>query len=200
MSAWGDIAIVVATFFGPIAAVQAQKWTERRREEGNRKVDVFVRLMATRAAKVSPEHVRALNMIDLAFYGKQTSSGAPKRTKEEIEVLAAWQEYYLHLNPNPRPADPAAHMVWRTQADELFLNLLEKMAAATRYTFDRNQLRSRHYSPEAAGNLDQAQTALLFGASEILAGKRPLGVRIEQAPPAPAQAVTAALNGTQPGG
>ena len=71
---WNDVAIMLATFLGPIAAVQAQKYLERRREVENRKISVFYALMATRSARISPEHVRALNSISLAFYGRSAPS------------------------------------------------------------------------------------------------------------------------------
>lgn len=63
---WSEI---IATIAGPILAVQAQKWLERLRERRNRKLKVFQQLMATRASRLSTDHVQALNMIDLVFYG-----------------------------------------------------------------------------------------------------------------------------------
>lgn len=184
---WNDVAIVFATLVGPIAAVQAQKWLERRRQEEDRKIDLFVRLMATRAARVSPEHVRALNMIDIVFYGKPSKRGPPTRSAKDADVLSAWQEYYTHLNAVPRPAPGAAEVAWRSRSEELFLNLIEKLALATNFKFDRDQLRSRHYSPEAAGTVDQAQNEVLLGASAVLSGRRSLRVSLEAAPGQPAQ-------------
>jgi cytochrome bd-type quinol oxidase subunit 1 len=64
-----DWLIVASTLLGPILAVQAQKWVEVFRERRGRKLWVVQQLMATRAARVSAEHVQALNMIDLVFYG-----------------------------------------------------------------------------------------------------------------------------------
>jgi hypothetical protein len=64
-----DWLLILATIAGPILAVQAHKWVERLREGRNRKLRLFERLMATRAARLSAEHVQALNMIDLVFYG-----------------------------------------------------------------------------------------------------------------------------------
>jgi len=55
-----EILIVCATVVGPILAVQAQKAVERARERRGRKAWLFHSLMATRAARVSPEHVQAL--------------------------------------------------------------------------------------------------------------------------------------------
>ena len=70
---WGletkDWVIVGATIAGPVLAVQAQKWVERARAAAQRRDWIFTTLMGTRQARVSFDHVRALNMIDLAYYG-----------------------------------------------------------------------------------------------------------------------------------
>ena len=64
-----DWVLVFATLMGPVLAVQAQKWVERARERGNTKRWITYTLMATRGARLSQEHVNALNAIDLAYYG-----------------------------------------------------------------------------------------------------------------------------------
>lgn len=102
----GELAIVIATFLGPVFAVRAQKWIERAREKRQRKVFVFDTLMAARTARLSPEHVRALNAIDLAFYGRRLL-GKHIRTKNEQKVIDAWREYYDQTDrqePKPAPA------------------------------------------------------------------------------------------------
>lgn len=55
---WADVAIIFATLPGPIFAVQAQKWLERRRVEKEHRLAIFRTLMATRAAVLSSEHVK----------------------------------------------------------------------------------------------------------------------------------------------
>ena len=47
ISEWITVAAIIC---GPILAVQAQKWIETAREKRNRRLNVFKRLMATRAA------------------------------------------------------------------------------------------------------------------------------------------------------
>jgi len=55
-----DALIILATLFGPIAAVQAQKWIERAREKRASKVNIFNTLMATRGIRIaSMDHVKA---------------------------------------------------------------------------------------------------------------------------------------------
>ena len=88
-----DIIMVIAILLAPLLAVQIQKWIEIFRETRQRKLYVFHTLMATRAARVSTEHVQALNMIDIIFY----------KDKAEKPVREAWKKYLDHLNTPPLP-------------------------------------------------------------------------------------------------
>lgn len=60
---------ILALIVGPIAAVQTQVWLERRRERGNRKLEIFKTLMRARGSPLSREHVDALNTLTLEFPG-----------------------------------------------------------------------------------------------------------------------------------
>ena len=93
----GEWLIIASTLLGPILAVQAQKWVERAREAVQRRNWIFITLMATRQARVSFEHVRALNSIDLAFYGRRML-GRAWRTPSSQAVLGAWHDYHGHLS------------------------------------------------------------------------------------------------------
>ena len=68
--ALSDWLTIIAILLAPVFAVQVQKWVEHLRERRGKKLGVFQALMATRGARLSPEHVRALNMIDLEFSGE----------------------------------------------------------------------------------------------------------------------------------
>ena len=169
---------VFATLMGPILAVQAQKWIERRRERNNRKSVVFHQLMATRANRLSQEHVQALNMIDLAFYGRRVV-GVHRPTKSEIAVTDAWHEYLDHLHPGT--ADEA----WGVRGDELFTNLLNAMAEDVGYSFDRVQLRKGAYSPNAHGQQEAQLQALRRLICEVLAGDRAIKMDVTSFPFSP---------------
>lgn len=88
--------------------------------------------MATRGARLSPEHVRALNMIDLTFYGK----GITGRTKMEQDVLNAWKEYLDHLY-EPLSEDETQMRVALAHREELITNLLSAIATERGLKFDR---------------------------------------------------------------
>src|SRR5689334_2498204 len=92
-----DWITVAAIVIGPILAVQAQRLLEALRDRKNRRSWVFHTLMATRAARVSHQHVQALNMIDIEFYGRRVL-GTQFQTPREKGVTNAWRIYSDHLN------------------------------------------------------------------------------------------------------
>lgn len=67
-----DILMILAVITGPILAVQVQKLIESWRSKRERKFIIFRVLMATRGTPVSPQHVEALNLIDIEFSGNNT--------------------------------------------------------------------------------------------------------------------------------
>src|SRR5437879_11746101 len=80
---------VLAVISSPIFALEVQKRLDDRRASFNRKMEIFRKLMTTRATQLSPAHVEALNGIEVEFYAK---GGADKK------VLDAWRLYINHLN------------------------------------------------------------------------------------------------------
>lgn len=174
-----DWLLVLATIAGPILAVQAQKWVERLRERRNRKLWVFERLMASRAARLSPEHVQALNMIDLVFYGRYLF-GIHRRRKTEQAVIEAWREYLDQLST--RAADAAAMSVWTARNEELFTNLLFAIAQDVHFKFDRVQLKKGVYSPQAHGDLELEQNTIRKLLVKLLSGENALKMNVASFP------------------
>lgn len=168
--------IALATFAGPILAVQAQKWLERSRARDDKKMFVFSQLMANRnfAARIAADHVRALNMIDVVFYGRVVN-GKAHRTETEQAVLNAWRSYHDHLS-DPANGPQANQDVVFAARDELFLNLLEAMAKDLKFDFDRVTLKKGGYTPQAHGDFAAQQLQLLRDADEVFAGRRPIRV------------------------
>lgn len=175
-----EILIICATILGPILAVQAQKAIERARERRGRKAWLFQTLMATRAARVSMEHVQALNMIDLVFYGTQLL-GVNRRSRAEKTVLDAWKEYLDHLNTRVEDKDLS---VWTSRGEDLFVNLLFAISQDVHFSFDRVQLKKGVYSPVAHGDLEFEQTANRRLLLQVLSGQKPLKMEITNIPPA----------------
>ena len=62
-----DWLMIVVVLLAPLIAVQVQKWLESWNEKSERKRKIFETLMTTRATRLDPAHVAALNMIDFVF-------------------------------------------------------------------------------------------------------------------------------------
>lgn len=178
---WGlevkDWVTVAAVLVGPILAVQAQKWVESIREKREKRLKIFRCLMSTRAERVSREHVQALNLIDIEFYGV-IRFGTRYQTKHEKAVTNAWKNYNSHLNDRNFPTQEA----WFRHGDDLFTKMLYEMSKALGYDFDEVQIKRDAYRPDAHVNLENAQLAVLDGLAKALNNQKSLSVTVRDAP------------------
>src|ERR1700675_3057784 len=83
---WFDWLTVAAIVLGPFLALFAQRALDRIREKQNQRLLLYVTLMATRATFLAPEHVRALNSIDVVF-----------DRKRDGYIKEAWQKVLGHV-------------------------------------------------------------------------------------------------------
>lgn len=160
-----DWLTILAVFLGPIVAVQLTRYLDDRKENRERKANIFKTLMATRAYNVSWAHVEALNRIDLEF-------------NKEREVIEAWKAYLDLLNNTGMPPDQ-----WNIRRVDLLVELLHKMARVLDYDFDKTHIKNSSYSPRAHGETEEQQAALRKGLLEVLDGKRTLPMSITNWPP-----------------
>jgi microsomal dipeptidase-like Zn-dependent dipeptidase len=160
-------AIVVATLLGPVFAVQVQKYLERHRDQKRVKDTIFRTLMTTRANRLAPDHVQALNGIEIAFYG-----GGEK----EKRVREGWRAYHDYLND--RSYQPDRMQEWMVKQIDLFIELLHDMAVCLGYDFDKTHIKSSWYAPEAHGTVEEELNAIRSSLAEIVTGKRPFPIGI----------------------
>lgn len=165
---WTNVAIIFATLLGPILAVQAQKWLERRRSIEDRRVQIFRVLMATRAAVLSPGHVEALNAIPVEFYG---TKGNLKKIND------AWKLLLDHHTPDA----PTTEVWWQRRID-LFMDLLFLISQFLGYGFNRAQLQRDIYSPRAHGELENEQTVIRKGLVRLFNGETVLPMAVKEFP------------------
>jgi hypothetical protein len=151
-----EIITIIALVVGPILAVQVQEYLGVRRIRRERRHSVFRDLMATRGLdRISPEHVRALNRIDIEFY-------------DDDEIITAWKKYLTHLG-GELPVN-------QEERNDLFVDLLMKMAKKLGYIFDINHLKRDFYTPQAHGDLLTDQLRFRKAILDILEGRQSLGV------------------------
>ncbi len=183
MSTALTIIAMTATLISPLIAIQTQKFIEKHSQIKTLKIDIFKQLMATRSpnARLSNEHVRALNMIDLAFYGK-IRRGKARRSASESDVLSSWKLYFAHLNTSYPDNDNALGTIWNQISNNLFLDLLSEIAKDIGYNFERVQLQTAIYSPVAHGAIENDQLKIRKGLAAIFSGEDALKMEIINIP------------------
>lgn len=154
-----DILIIVATFLGPILAVQAQKLLERRREVTNSRVRVFKTLMATRALNLSGAHVEAINAVPLEFYGLK-------------KITTKWKVYFEHLLQSS-----ISYPAWETKRQDLLYELLLEMSNLLGYDFDAVEIK-KVYAPQGHAVIESDQDAIRQGLAALFKGQVTLPVEI----------------------
>lgn len=137
-----EIVAIVAIVVGPIAAVIVTRYLDLRNEMRRRKYDILVSLMRTRMARLSAEHVGALNLIQLEF-------------RKRRKVLDAYGEYIEHLRQQIPPV--AQQESFFDQRDDRFLRLISAIAADLKYNFDGRNLERLSYSPQAWDDIESVQ-------------------------------------------
>ncbi len=154
-----QILTIVAILAGPILAIQIQQYIQKLKDVREHKLLIFKILMATRANRLSVDHVNALNMIDLAF----------SKNKKEKLVTEAWEKLNDHYrNGYPDLDDYKDRLEEFRSKDEvaaerssvLFTNLLFLMSNALGYSFSETYLKNSVYSPIGHANTEIEQERL----------------------------------------
>ncbi len=170
-----DWIIAISTLLGPILAVQAQKVLERATENRRYKLQIFNILMATRATRVAPDHVQALNRIDLTFSGRKFFGLIDWQNSLEKEVINSWRNYHDKLNERVQDeSNQAAVNAWIEKSDDLFIDLLQAIAKSLRFKFNRVQLKRGIYYPRAHSDGESRQEAIQQNLFRILSGNQAL--------------------------
>lgn len=178
-----DFLTILAILIAPLMAVQVQKVIEVFREERSRKLRIFKTLMATRGATVSPEHVQALNMIDLEFRGRRYK-----------KVTNAWKNYLDHLNSYPKD-DEQLQLLWHDKRSDYLTSLLIEMGNSLGYEFDPVHVKKAIYIPEAHDQIEKENILIRRGLVTLLFGDTALKMEVTKIPISePARAKQEALN------
>jgi hypothetical protein len=163
---WINIAILIATTIaiiaGPIVAVHLTRLVDENKERRARQFSVFHELMRTRKVKLSLEHVSALNVVQIEFYGCE-------------KIVTAYQAYIQQLN-SPLPREPEALDHRFKEWDDTFFTMLNEMGLHLGYRLDKRDLERFSYAPQGWGN-DEAQLRLFRQlVIEMLRGERAMPV------------------------
>lgn len=154
LEGWLTLAAVV---LGPILALAAQRVLDNLREEHTRQVRVFRELMITRAQRLSPRHVEALNAVPLEF----------RQTHGNKKILVAWKVYLDHLGTDSSKDTPA----WFRVGSERLVELLYEMSQRLGPKLEKLSIQTEVYLPMMFNTIDTQQQALRQQLLEVLDGK-----------------------------
>ncbi|PRH48506.1 DUF6680 family protein [Burkholderia multivorans] len=158
-------AVVLATFVGPIAALVITFIRDHYGKQYDRRLFVFRTLMATRRVAISPEHVAALNLIEVDFY---------KCTKVE----AAWKSYLDHLNTRvPEDAD------WRETKEKRLAELLFQMGRVLKFDIPALDLFKGGYAPQGMVHRDNRATEMMEFVHELSEGTKSVPIWLKGVTP-----------------
>jgi hypothetical protein len=141
-------AVVLATFFGPIAALIITFVRDGRSQKYNRRIYVFRVLMATRKIGISNDHVNALNLIEVDFYKCK-------------KVEAAWKSYLEHLNSIVQLDNEAAATAWGETKERRLAELLFQIAQVLKFDISALDMFKGGYAPQGWAHKESRQNEML---------------------------------------
>jgi hypothetical protein len=164
---WINTAILLATIFaiiyGPIRAVKITRDADEARDVKRRQYNILHSLMRTRSVTLHTDHVAALNLVQLEFYGHKEVDQAFRRYREHLSMLS--------------PTDPKAAEGFADERKDRFYTLVQEMASMLGYKFDKADLKRLAYAPQGWEDAEAMQRGLQGRILELLEGRRPLPVK-----------------------
>jgi hypothetical protein len=123
--------------------------------------------MRTRKAAIQPDHVNALNLVEIEF-------------NKVPAALSAYRELMRHINSGGSTVSQR----WLADHRSYLTKLLSAMATELGYTIEQLDVFEGGYYPMGWGQVEEQQLALRLGLLELLSGKRSLPVHdLSKQPP-----------------
>ncbi len=169
--AWLGLGTIVATFVGPIAAVLITRFVDRKREQEQRRLDLFRLLMKSRRSPLSQDFVGGLNLIEIEF-----SSNQP--------VLSAWRALLTDFEQSAANS-PAEDARMAKRRDHLRANLLVQMAKSLRFRIPDLEIVRGGYHPQGYVNAEQDQEIIRRFYVDIALGNKALPIINVSSVPSP---------------
>jgi hypothetical protein len=173
------IVTIVAVLVGPISAVLVTRYVDESRLKQTRRMDVFRTLMRTRRMRLNPDHVGALNLVEIEFYGEKV-------------VIESWKAYWAHLRQT-LPVDANQQQQFFRDQEGLLTKLLHAIATSLKFNIEQMAIFEGGYVPQGWLDDDQSWRMMRALILEILNNRRglpivPLNVAPQSPyPPAPTE-------------
>lgn len=168
-----DWLVIFAILIAPVLAIQIQKFIEKRKETKTRKMQIFRALMATRATPLYPQHVEALNMIDIEF-------------SENKKITEAWKLLLDNFANYPKDTKDQNYQTklnsCMEKSSDLLVDLLYEMARSLNYSFDKVHLKRGAYIPKGHADYILDQEFIRRAFVGVLLGQVPIPIKVVNMP------------------
>lgn len=161
---WFEIITLIALIVGPVIAVIIARNMDARRAKRERRMDIFRTLMRTRRIQLNPEHVGALNLVEIEF-------------KDQAAVITEWKNYFKHLGvEHPRRTEEQLkdemtqeEKQQRTikyderiakEREKLLAKLLHTIAKVLDFKVEQLEIFEGGYVPQAHANIEWEQAVI----------------------------------------
>lgn len=169
-----DWLTILAIISAPIAALSIQSRLDERKSARIRHLDIFKTLMATRASNLSPDHIKALNMIDIEFYGD----------KKYKKIRESWRAY-LHARTQSPASTEAEQIQFSKDCESTLTDLLVAMGDALGYDFDSTHIRQSIYKPQGHVTEENYQLFMRTQLVKLFSGELSLPMDVKSLPISP---------------
>lgn len=164
-----DWLTILAIIIAPILALQIQKFIEDIKEIKARKLQIFRTLMATRATPLYPQHVEALNMIDIEFFKNR-------------KITEAWKLLLDHFANYPKDTKDQNYQAMLNacmeKSNDLLVDLLYEMGQSLNYSFDKVHLKRGAYIPKGYADYVLDQEFIRRSLVGVLLGHVPIPIKV----------------------
>ena len=147
-----------------VTTIYVKNWIDRKNAAKSSQKQLFKTLWKTRVQPLSTDHVTAINMIPLEFYG-------------QTAITSQWKKYFEHLHQEIAKY-PTGEAAWHEKRLELVYTLLAAIAKALKYQDIDEVEMKKVYSPYAHALMESDQIAIQTNLAAVLRGERRLPVDV----------------------
>ncbi len=170
-----SIITIVVILIGPFVGIWGNGILDRQREQKARKMDIFRTLMRTRNARLSSDHVGAINLVEIEFVKHQ-------------KVIEKWTELRKHYGethakkPNEENDPDLYDERLNKERVELLTEMLSSMAEVLDFKVEQLRILKGSYYPQGHADMELAQFIIRDYAVGLAFGKRNVPVEIINLP------------------
>ena len=168
---WIGVATFIATFLGPLLAVEVSRRRDIERTLYQRKLDVFRTLMRTRLRALSEDYVNALNLIEVEFHDVEN-------------VISCWRRFLDMVN-SPPASNRDENMFEINRRKKVINEMLGHMSTNLGMKIDRIPVAEGGYNPQGHVDIEQDQDNIRTFYSDIAKGQKAFPVYLLKRPTDP---------------